>query len=249
MHEIKCGEIWGGVHGADLDVNTCGVDASLFSSPCDGGKGGDIYYFSVCDSDLLTRIAIADVTGHGKAVSDTSEWLYNSLRDRMNNADSNVILSDLNTLAVEHGYKAITTAAIAAFYRKNNQLSFSYAGHHPVMIRRKGDNNWTSLNLPDKLKPANAPLGVLKDLPFEQSSIPLKNGDMIFLYTDGVVEAKSPSGELFGEARLLLALRSSDGGPKAIKNAVLKSVKQHVQGELTHDDVTFTAVRIHGGTL
>ena len=72
---------------------------------------------------------------------------------------------------------------------------------------------------------------------------------LVSVPTDGVVEAKSPSGELFGEARLLLALQSSDGGPKAIKNAVLKAVKQHVQGELTHDDVTFTAVRIHGDTL
>lgn len=249
MHEIKCGEVWGGVHGTDVDVHTCGVEASLFSSPCDGGKGGDIYYFSVCDGDLLTKIAIADVTGHGQAVSDTSEWLYNSLRDRMNNADCNIILSDLNALAVEYGYKAITTAAIAAFHRKNNELSFSYAGHHPVMIRRKGDKNWTGLNLPNKIKPANAPLGVLKELPFEQSSIPLKNGDMIFLYTDGVVEAKNSSGELFGDSRLFLALQSSGGGPKEIKNAVLKAVKQYVKGELDHDDVTFTAVRIHGGTL
>ena len=84
MYEIKCGEVWGGIRGTDVDAITSGVEACLFSSACDGGKGGDIYYFSVCTGDLLTRIAIADVMGHGKPVSDTSEWLYNSLQERMN---------------------------------------------------------------------------------------------------------------------------------------------------------------------
>lgn len=118
MYEIKCGELWGGIRGTDVAAITSGVEASLFSSACGGGKGGDIYYLSACASDLLTRIAMADVVGHGKAVPDTSEWLYHSLRERMSGVEGNEVLSDLNALAVQHGHTAITTATIAAFHRE-----------------------------------------------------------------------------------------------------------------------------------
>ncbi len=244
MYEIKCGEVWGGIRGTDIHAVTSGVEAALFSSACDGGKGGDIYYFSVCSSDLLTRIAIADVMGHGKAVSDTSEWLFNSLRDRMNTTDGNDVLSDLNRLAVEHGRKAMTTAAVAAFYRETNDLSFSYAGHHPVLIRRKAASEWMSLELPETDHPANLPLGVIKELPYDQSTFPLSSGDLVFLYTDGLIEAPNPAGDFFEETGLMATLRSATGGPKEVKNAVLGALNNHVNGALVHDDVTFLAVSI-----
>ena len=58
---IRCSEIWGGPENADLDVCTSGVIASVFSLSCDGLTGGDLYYFAVCDSDLLTRVVLADL--------------------------------------------------------------------------------------------------------------------------------------------------------------------------------------------
>jgi phosphoserine phosphatase RsbU/P len=104
MHRIRCSEIWGGNTNMDSDVCTGGITASLFSSAADGGKGGDIYYISVCGSDLLTRIAIADVVGHGEAVSQVSDWLYQSLAARMNDGAGNAVLSDVNELACDHGW-------------------------------------------------------------------------------------------------------------------------------------------------
>ncbi len=71
-HFISCSEIWGGVSGEDLEARTSGVDASLYSSSAEGSKGGDVYYISVCSSDLITRVAIADVIGHGEEVSHIS---------------------------------------------------------------------------------------------------------------------------------------------------------------------------------
>jgi len=245
MYEIKCGELWGGIHGTDVDAITSGVEANLFSSASDGGKGGDIYYFSVCAGDVLTRIAIADVVGHGKAVSDTSEWLYHSLQERMNIVEGNEVLSDLNWLAVEHGYTAMTTAAVVAFHRETNDLFFSYAGHHPLRICCTKDNKWTSLELPETDRAANLPLGVDGELPYDQSRISLHSGDLMFLYTDGVVEAPSPAGDLFGEEALLTALESAPpDSPKGVKNSVLGALNRHVNGDLVHDDVTFMAVRI-----
>ena len=115
IYRIACSKIWGGIRGNDLEVVTSGIRASLFSSACDGGKGGDIYYLSVCSSDLLTRIAIADVMGHGHAAADISGWLYESLESNMDSHEGNEILSDLNQQAIQYGYKAITTAAVVTF--------------------------------------------------------------------------------------------------------------------------------------
>jgi sigma-B regulation protein RsbU (phosphoserine phosphatase) len=244
MYEIKCGEVWGGVRGTDVDAITSGIEACLFCSVCDGGKGGDIYYFSVCENDLLTRIAIADVMGHGKAVSDTSEWLYNSLRDRMNTLDGNEVLSDLNRLAVQHGYKALTTAAVATVSRETSDLFFSYAGHHPLLIRHKASGEWTSLELPKSTQAANLPLGVDEAHPYEQSKYALRPGDLIFLYTDGVIEAPNPAGEFFDEERLMAALRSSGGDPRELRIAVQEALNRHVVGDLAHDDVTFMAITV-----
>ena len=56
MRRLKCAEIWGGIKNTDLDVCSSGVTVSLYSSACDGGRGGDVYYFSVCGADRVTRL-------------------------------------------------------------------------------------------------------------------------------------------------------------------------------------------------
>ena len=61
MHRIKCGEILDGNSNKVADACSANLMASLFSTTCDNNNGGDIDYFSVCDSDKLTRIVIADV--------------------------------------------------------------------------------------------------------------------------------------------------------------------------------------------
>lgn len=244
MHQLKCSEIWGGIRGADVDVVSGGVEANLFSSACDSGKGGDIYYFSVCGSDLLTRVAIADVMGHGQAAADTSQWLYDALLARVNSLDGNQVLADLNALAVNHGYKAITTAAIASFYRDTSDLLFSYAGHHPALIRRSGGGDWSSADLPETDRVANLPLGVDDQLSYDQATIPLRSGDLIFLYTDGVIEAKNAAGHLFGLERLLATLGAAGAGIKDVKEAVLAALKSFAGETFAHDDVTFMALKI-----
>jgi hypothetical protein len=51
-HHIQCSEIWGGIRGDQLEAESSGLRASLFSRACEGGKGGNIYDFSVCSSEL-----------------------------------------------------------------------------------------------------------------------------------------------------------------------------------------------------
>lgn len=81
---LECNEIWGGIEHRDLDMSAGKIIGSIYSAPCcDGNKGGDIYYFGTCKGDTITRLAIADVTGHGEAVSEISQFVYDTLKAHM----------------------------------------------------------------------------------------------------------------------------------------------------------------------
>ena len=94
MRRIPCATIWGGIQEESIDVCSRSVEASLYSSAAEGGKGGDIYFLSVCGQDALTRVALADVAGHGKSVSDVSQWLFDCLESSMESVEGNRVLED-----------------------------------------------------------------------------------------------------------------------------------------------------------
>ena len=142
-YQIRCAEVWGGTVSRQDEVATPGVRAAIHSSASAGDKGGDIYYISVCAFDTLTRIAIADVRGHGLAVSQLSEWLYGSLEARMNDADGARVLRDLNEIISTRGFSAITTAVIATLHRDKGLLYYCYAGHPPLMLTQQARRGTT----------------------------------------------------------------------------------------------------------
>lgn len=245
MHQVRCSEVWGGVHNIDLDVSTVGLAASLFSSSCTGGRGGDIYYFSLCNENLLTRIAVADVVGHGEPVSHVSQWLYDAMLAQMNNPNGHVVLAELNRLAAGRGYDAMTTAVVVAFYKRDSNLYFSYAGHPPVLVRRGCDRRWQILSLTMPAEQANLPLGVAAGVTYDQDMLHLDPGDRLFIYTDGLVEAPGAGKKLFGVQRLMETLEERAHSPLSeVKNSVLAALRAHTGGSLGHDDVTLMAVEV-----
>lgn len=246
MHRIHCAEIWGGIQAANQDLRTNALTASLYSSAADGDQGGDIYYFSVCGADILTRILVADVVGHGEAVSRISRWLYEGLAKRMDSLDSNSLLVELNQRVVtECGLKAMTTAAIASFYLADTNLYISYAGHPPLLLRRREDKTWRPVKLKPRPEPANLPLGVMDGIPYDQEQLLLASGDRLLLYTDGLIEAPGTDGQPFGEERLQAILgQVGDENLPQLKQAVLTAVRRHTGGSMAHDDITLIAIEI-----
>jgi len=77
---IECKVIWGGIQNVDAEVTAGKFVGSIYSSASEGGQGGDIYFFGVCRVDVITRLAIADVVGHGEVVSQVSQYVYDSLK-------------------------------------------------------------------------------------------------------------------------------------------------------------------------
>lgn len=243
---LRCSEIWGGIGNTDLDVSTRPVTTSLFSSASDSDSGGDVYYFSVCARDTIVRIAMADVMGHGRAVSTMSQWMYTALVERMDSIHSNDILGDLNRLANERGHEAITTAVVFSFRVENAELYLSYAGHPPVWIRRHKEGVWLPLAQRQQTEPINLPLGMFPDTKYSQQQLRLDSGDRLLAFTDGLIDAPSRNGQPFGHDGLQAALEEAGGGTLFhLKQGVLAAVRSHTGGSLGHDDVTLIAVDVH----
>ena len=239
-YRIRCAEILGGILAIDADIATKGLSASLFSTAHDGDRGGDMYYVSVCKWDYLTRIAVADVRGHGGQASRISAWVYEAMQKRMNTTSGHRILSDLNGLVADRGFDAITTAAVVGYHVDKQRLYFSYAGHPPAYVQlAKGP--WQPVTLPSATPrfasgPANLPLGVFPKVKYDMEHIMMQPGDRICLYTDGITDCLGPDGEPFGGTSLLDSLnRNAELSPAKLKNAILADLQRH-RGECPPDD-------------
>jgi len=241
--EIRCAEIWGGIRATEQEVRTPGVSATLSSTAGGDDAGGDIYYFSVCQYESLTRIAIADVRGHGQAASEVSGWIYQALERRMNDPNGAKVLTELNQLASARGTEAITTAAVATFHRERRTLSYAYAGHPPMLLGRRG-RNWRALDTAAWGGPSNTPLGAIRQARFTQATVRVEPGDRLFVATDGVRE--TPRGdEDFGDERLIETLERTAERPLAdARRQVNDELERFAGGALVHDDCTFLLVEI-----
>ena len=198
---IKCAEIWGGILAIDTEMSTAGLSASIFSTAHDGDRGGDMYYVSVCKWDYLTRLAIADLRGHGGQASRLSAWVYDSMQKRMNTTSGHKILSDLNGEVKSRGFDAITTAVVVGYHDNQAETVF--------LLRRASARVCTAcrtkleaLTLAPSSGPTNLPLGILPKAKYDMEDIRMEPGDRICLYTDGVTDCAGPDGEPFGDLRL-----------------------------------------------
>jgi serine phosphatase RsbU (regulator of sigma subunit) len=144
----------------------------------------------------------------------------------------------------------MTTAAVVAYYSEESEAIVSYAGHPPVAYKRSTDKAWSFArpsvrNVRVDDPPVNIPLAIAPDTLYGQLTISLTPGDRLFVYTDGITEAPSPEGDVFGYARLKDVLDANTKAPLSeLKSAVLRAVHQHVKKALTHDDVTLITLEI-----
>ena len=195
--------------------------------------------------DQLTRVALADLQGHGEQVSQLGRWVYDSLLESMGSLNATGILTDLNGLVRAKGFQAITTAAVVSYYLGNSTLYYSYAGHPPLYLKRRGEKSWRALPLETADERANMPLGILPQAQYEQTEVALGSGDRLFLYTDGVLDCPDANDEFFGEDRLLETLNATGGADLAqVKKSVIGALQHHAGGPLTHDDITLMVMEI-----
>lgn len=166
-------------------VATPGFEVDSIYSPANE-VGGDFFHIqSTGDGGLL--VVIGDVAGKGLQAAMNVSMLMGALRRNPERSPAK-ILESLNR--VLEGSESFTTCQ-AAWFGANGELVLANAGHLPPYL------NSQEIALPGAL-----PLGVLHDVEYEEVRLYLHPGDRILLLSDGVVEARRPSGEIFGFDRV-----------------------------------------------
>jgi serine phosphatase RsbU (regulator of sigma subunit) len=243
-------EIWGGIEPVRQTVSTPGLDLWVFSQPYQGDQqGGDVYYVTLCGGGVITRIVVADVSGHGSSVAEFSLSLRALLRKNINQKSQKRLVERLNRqFSAMAEMRRFATALVITYLASRDRLSVCNAGHPRPLFYRARDGHWSLLTEQhgEHDRMSNLPLGLDDQTSYRSFDLKLDPGDLIVFYTDALIDAADHSQKLLGEAGLLDAARAVDAeiaSPEAIGAALLETVARHRGLESADDDVTLVVLR------
>ena len=213
---MRCMEVWGGNVQTQTQLQTSGLDVWISSRPAGQSEaGGDVYYVSSCASGRITRLLLADVSGHGERVTDSARRLRDLMRQHVNTIRQRPLVAAINRHFSETQEAGrFATALVSSFFAPTSSLSLCNAGHPFPLIFRAASQEWcvldTSATLPkgSSARAANLPLGVVPETVYSAYTTQLAAGDMVLCYTDAFSEARGPDGEILGVDGLLSVVSS-----------------------------------------
>jgi len=242
---LPCDGVWGGNKNVRHDIRTSGLTVSVYSSASDGAEGGDICYVAVCKNDIITRIALCDVQGHGSHVSAIANDMYRALRNSMNRIAGHRVLSEMNQILFRQDSPAYATAAVITFNTCDSRLDYSYAGHPAILLRQRSAKRWSALVSASGGEGANLPLGMFPLTHYSQDAVALRFGDRLALYSDGLVDAESETGEMFGVKRLSAVLESCQKYDLShARDFTIHGLELHSSGAPRADDQTLMLIEV-----
>ena len=206
--------------------------------------GGDFYDFYLLDDDHL-MVTIADVSGKGVPAALFMVISKTILKNCALAPDSTenpalVLMRANRQLSQNNDEFMFVTMFAAVIDLKTGRMIYVNGGHNPPLVRRNGRYEYLKLE-------RSCALGINELVTFEQKSLTLEAGDVLFLYTDGVTEAMDVEGNQYSDERLLDRLNALDGSStvEEIISSVSADLKAHVSGAEQSDDVTMLALKIN----
>ena len=180
-------------------------------------------------------LVIADVAGKSVPAALLMATLQASLRTVAGeDAPLVQLVARLNRYASAHSLDGLrfTTAILAQYDPGTRSLNYVNAGHNAPVLRRADATL-------EKLEVGGVPLGIDSAAVYETATIDLRPGDVLILYTDGVVEAFNHAGEEFGNERWFAAIRALPSGSAQESLRYLMSyVDEFVGATRQSDDIT-----------
>jgi serine phosphatase RsbU (regulator of sigma subunit) len=243
---MQCMEVWGSNRAVDSAVTMTGLDVWAYSRPFDQSeRGGDVYYLSSCASGRISRLLLADVSGHGAEVARIAELLRDLMRRHVNYISEIRLAEHVNAefaRSADHG--GFATALVLTFFAPGRSLSMSNAGHPDPLIYRRKTGGWSVLGA-EKNDPAdidrNLPLGVLPETRYTTKSTRLDEGDLVLCYSDAFSESRSSGGRLLNSAGLQHVLADAPvREPATVIPWLVERLRREDERNLTGDDATVT---------
>ncbi|MBS1213504.1 MAG: sensory box protein, partial [Proteobacteria bacterium] len=208
--------------------------------------GGD--YFDYLHVDANLDIVIADVSGHsvGAALimAETRSTLRAAVR-QMSTGPSRPtpgeMLAALNELL--HEDLSRLDLFISMFYVSidpaRKQLHYASAGHNPALLLRSGESSCRQLDAEGMI------FGVRSVVSFEEKTEPLRSGDRLLLYTDGMTEAQNADGDFYGVPRLCTLFSSlQHTSPELAIDILVTEARRFCGGRPFSDDVSLVVIQV-----
>jgi sigma-B regulation protein RsbU (phosphoserine phosphatase) len=191
---------------------------------------GDLYDFLPLGEDRL-GLFIADVSGHGLPAALVASMLKTALiiygRTAVGPA---ALLAELNRAFCGQSHGQFVTAAIAVLDGPAETLTYSAAGHPPLLL-------WSVASADvQQLEQNGLPLGILPDAEYSEITVPFAKGDRLAMYTDGIVESENGGEEEFGKDRLSEFLKSAGDDPNVRLENAMTAVRRWRGAEREQSD-------------
>ena len=223
--------------GAMKDIDDVQVEGRLIPAKA---VGGDLYNAFVRDGKLF--FCIGDVSGKGipsALIMAIMQALFRNIASREDNPSH--IMKRLNETACRNNKANIfVTLFVGVLDLPTGHLHYCNAGHElPIMVRTQNSKAEIS-NL--EAMP-NLPVGLFEDFEYEMQTIQMQPGSALFLYTDGLTEARNAKGKLFGRDRVgQMIAEAGTTNPRQLVEAAIECWQKFIGETEQSDDLTLLAL-------
>jgi predicted ester cyclase len=198
--------------------------------------GGDFYDFLELAGGQL-GLVVGDATGKGVPAALVMASARSMLRAVAQGSESpGEVLGSINDpLVIDIPPNMFVTCFYAIFNPQSGRLRYANAGHDLPYLHRNG--------VAEELRARGMPLGLMAGMGYEEKEIILEAGEAALLYSDGLVEAHDPKGEMFGFPRLR-ALVAEHGGESSLGEYLMEELYSFVgDGWEQEDDITLLTLK------
>lgn len=213
-----------------------------------GSVSGDFFNVTALN-DQTAGVFISDVMGHGVRSALVTAMLRAMLEELRPIAhDPGAFLTqmnhDLRLILRQSGTLMYATAAYLTIDVAAGELGFSGAGHPKPLLVRAADAAVVPLeNAEARQQPA---LGLFDQPEYKMAKVPVRAGDMLLLYTDGLIEIENDAGEWFDNDRLIAAVQRHAAAQRVadLCDGVLNDVREFAKTDVFEDDVCLLGIKI-----
>ena len=247
-HRLECAETWASNQRVSSVADLPGLRVWVHSTPFGtGDAGGDVHYVSLCPSCIVSRIALADVSGHGGAVASLSARLRELMQKYLAALEqASLMRISMRRSSTELDGVHYATMVALGFHARRGLLVMTNAGHPPAFWYRAKQDHWAWFEPQGEGGEGirGTPLGLLPKASYDRMTVRTDPGDLIVLYSDGVSEATDPRGLELGRDSLLALARAADpSSAETFGEQLAEAVGQFRGGRVLEDDETLIVLQ------
>jgi sigma-B regulation protein RsbU (phosphoserine phosphatase) len=208
------------------------------SIPC-RSVGGDFFdYVDLPDGGF--GFIVGDVAGKGPPAALLSAALLGMFSAEANyNASAAQVLAQINRGMLRRNVEARFLTTFYAMLQSDGLLTYSNGGHNPPVLLTAGEVR--------RLETGGTVLGVFERVRFDEEKVPLRPGDVVVVFSDGLSEALNDAGEEFTDERLLASVTAHrHQAPQQLLDGLLADVRSFCGKATPNDDITIVVVRYDG---